>query len=46
MGLHAIAYKQYRYFRKEPFLGLHGISTEWFFLKNLYCLECRAIINV
>ena len=22
-------------------LGLHGNSTEGFFLENLYCLECR-----
>ena len=22
------------------YLGLHGNSTEGFFLKNLYCLEC------
>ena len=24
----------------QPHLGLHDNSTEGFFLKNLYCLEC------
>ena len=41
--------KQYRLFRRNPsvllpcnrvFLGLHGNSTDGFFLKDLYCLEC------
>ena len=44
--------KHYRFFRRNPItmqpqknpcrvlLELHGNSTEGFFLKNLYCLEC------
>ena len=27
-------------------LGLHGNSTEGFFLKNLYCLECISATMV
>ena len=26
-------------------LGLHGNSTERFFLKNLYCLECSSVLT-
>ena len=26
--------------------GLHGKSTQGFFLKNLYCLECIIILHV